>query len=89
MNSRDSSNCISLIGEQILVEYGHERSGTIVVKIEDSGIGISEESLQKLFSPFQQAHEKISTYYGGTGLGLWISKTIMEQYGGSINVTSS
>jgi len=57
--------------------------------VEDSGIGISPETLARLFQPFTQADSKMNREYGGTGLGLSISKHLAEAMGGSIAVTST
>jgi len=58
------------------------------VEVADSGIGISQEQQEKLFSPFEQAESGISRKYGGTGLGLVISKRIIELMGGAIRIQS-
>lgn len=69
-------------------EYHGEYEGTLLIEIEDSGIGISAKNLGKLFTPFVQANAGISKNFGGTGLGLWISKTILEVYKGEISAKS-
>jgi signal transduction histidine kinase len=56
--------------------------------VEDSGIGMSPEVLDRLFKPFEQADQTISRRYGGTGLGLHISWSLVELMGGSIDVHS-
>ncbi|MDR1020256.1 MAG: response regulator [Synergistaceae bacterium] len=56
--------------------------------VSDTGIGISEEALPKLFQRFEQGGRDISRQYGGTGLGLVISKKIVQLLGGDIAVKS-
>ena len=61
---------------------------TLNIAVTDQGIGISEEQQLRLFSSFQQAESSISREFGGTGLGLIISKHIVERMGGAIWVES-
>ena len=56
--------------------------------IEDTGIGIGEDFKQHIFEPFTQEHQGARTHYNGTGLGMSIVKTLVEQMGGSIEVDS-
>lgn len=57
-------------------------------KIVDTGIGISADRIQNLFTPFTQADTSTTRKFGGTGLGLTISKRLVELLGGSISIES-
>lgn len=58
------------------------------IKIKDTGIGITAQELTKLFQPFVQADAAVTRNFGGSGLGLCISKKLMEQMQGDIQVES-
>ncbi|MDR2573309.1 MAG: response regulator [Desulfovibrio sp.] len=58
------------------------------VAVEDSGIGMNDETARKLFQPFTQADASISRKFGGTGLGLSICRKIVELFGGQFTVRS-
>ena len=60
----------------------------IQFSVTDTGVGISEEQRARLFNPFEQAESNTTRKYGGTGLGLTITKRIVEMMGGAITVSS-
>ena len=81
------------------IKFSKEEGGTIVVSskkegdmaifsISDTGIGVKEKDLDKLFHKFEQIDSGLSRKYGGTGLGLVITKELVELHGGQIMVES-
>ncbi|XP_064944282.1 probable histidine kinase 4 isoform X2 [Musa acuminata AAA Group] len=61
---------------------------TLMVSVEDTGIGIPVHAQDRVFAPFMQADSSTSRNYGGTGIGLSISKCLVELMGGKMNFTS-
>ena len=62
---------------------------TLAVRVEDTGIGIPSEALEKLFQRFNQVHNGLNDEYGGTGLGLEISQSLAQLMDGHIKVKSA
>lgn len=60
----------------------------IIIQVIDSGIGIEKDQIDHVFQEFRQAHDGIEKKFGGTGLGLTISKRIISLLGGTITATS-
>lgn len=73
---------------RVLLEEESEADARLRITISDTGIGLSEEDQVKLFSAFSQAGESPARHVGGTGLGLIISKKLVEQMGGAIGLES-
>ncbi len=83
------SNAIKFT-ERGFVEVRAFVSGSFLnVEVEDSGIGIREEHVMKVFKAFEQVDGSSSRKFGGTGLGLSITKQLVEMHGGAINVRST
>ena len=79
-------------GSVTLAVESHEQNEQEVAlrfSIQDTGIGVSKESLDKLFKPFSQTHAALERNLGGTGLGLAICKEIIELHQGEIWVEST
>lgn len=88
-----SSNAIKftnygLIELRISLNELAEEQASLTFTIKDTGIGMTPEQRNQLFMPFVQADERTSRKYGGTGLGLVISHTLVERMGGKIAVQS-
>ncbi|KAG0460004.1 hypothetical protein HPP92_023132 [Vanilla planifolia] len=80
-----SNNAISLNG---ISENDFPKRVTLIVSVEDTGIGIPFHAQDRVFMPFMQADSSTSRNYGGTGIGLSISKCLVELMGGKINFIS-
>ena len=61
---------------------------TLKIDVIDTGVGIPEESLDKIFQPFMQADNSVTRNFGGTGLGLTISRRFAEALGGTLTASS-
>jgi signal transduction histidine kinase/BarA-like signal transduction histidine kinase len=57
-------------------------------EVQDTGMGISAEQLQRIFEPFEQADNSTTRRYGGSGLGLTITRSLVEQMGGRLGASS-
>ncbi|MGO4904009.1 ATP-binding protein [Flavobacterium sp. W20_MBD1_R3] len=75
----------------VSVHLIHEDEDKVIIEfaVTDTGIGIPEEKIGKIFENFQQASSGTSRLYGGTGLGLAIVKQLIEPQGGTIRVKST
>ena len=82
-NKFTKKGCISVLGREI-----PERPGWIELAVRDTGIGMDEEQLSRVFEAFVQADSSTSANYGGTGLGLAICREFCDLMGGTIEVKS-
>lgn len=96
---------LNLAGNAIKFSSGERRTGrvsiraslakrdtkqvTVEIKVADNGIGMGEETQRRIFTPFTQADASTARYFGGTGLGLVISRNLVQLMGGDISVQSA
>ena len=73
---------------EVIVSISPLTNEHIEFVISDTGIGMSQEQLSRIFEPFTQADESMSRRFGGTGLGTTISKQLVELMGGKISASS-
>jgi CheY-like chemotaxis protein len=76
-------------GDVALTVQRGSSTDELVFSVRDSGIGLSEEGLSRLFQSFSQADSSTTRKYGGTGLGLAISKRLAELMGGTMSAESA
>jgi signal transduction histidine kinase len=76
------------ISVAIQCEAQRAQNAEMRVSVTDSGIGISSDKIESLFEKFSRAHISTARRYGGTGMGLAISKKLIELMGGTIHVES-
>jgi len=83
------SNAIKFTERGGVVLDATVRSGELVFGVTDSGIGMDEDTLPRLFQRFSQGDDSTSRRYGGTGLGLEISRSLARLMGGDVTVAST
>ena len=83
------SNALKFTDEGAVSVKANRTDGGVVIEVRDSGIGMDEETLGRLFGQFAQAGASTTRRFGGTGLGLSICRQLAEMMGGSISVTSA
>jgi signal transduction histidine kinase len=65
------------------------RGDAVRIEVQDTGIGIPDEELSRLFRPFAQVDTGLTRRHGGTGLGLYIARRLATLLGGHIEVRST
>jgi two-component system, cell cycle sensor histidine kinase PleC len=75
-------------GGRVQVDSRRGASGELVISVADNGVGIPEDSLERVFAPFERADAPATRSVEGTGLGLSITRGLVELHGGAISLTS-
>ena len=75
-------------GGWVEIRGAWQEGGSLVVTVADSGIGIAEEDIERVQQPFSQVASALSRSHEGTGLGLSLSRSLMELHGGSLDLDS-
>lgn len=86
------SNAIKFTEEGGVMVYIYDNphdESALIFKVTDSGIGMDDETLSRIFDRFEQADQSTTRKYGGTGLGLAISKSLIDLMQGKVDVESS
>ena len=83
------SNAIKFTDKGLISVVSAWHEGELTISVIDTGAGMPEQALQRLFTAFQQADDSVAARHGGTGLGLTISRTLARLMGGDIKVHSA
>jgi signal transduction histidine kinase len=75
-------------GGRVVVGNSEDKGG-VIIYVRDSGVGIAKSDIPKLFKKFSRVPNPLSEKVGGTGLGLYLVKKIVEMHGGQLDVESS
>jgi signal transduction histidine kinase len=82
------SNAIKYTKEGTIALSLEKRTDRVELRVKDTGMGISSENQKNLFAPFFRVDSAATSSITGTGLGMWITKQLVELMGGSIGVES-
>ncbi len=77
------------VGGMVSIVTSNDESDGLIIEVSDTGIGISPEALERIFSPFEQGDPTIQSRFGGLGLGLSIARTLLEAHGATLEGTSN
>lgn len=80
------SNALKYTEEGSVWVRAEQRNGTVAIEVEDTGIGMDSEKTSALFEAFRQESEGIAREYEGSGLGLAVTKRVVDQMDGTIEV---
>jgi two-component system sensor histidine kinase VicK len=87
-NIIDNASKYTPSGKKICISVTRSSDKSVAVCIQDEGVGIPKDSLDKLFKKFSRIDNPLSVKVGGTGLGLYWANEVIELHGGNIQVES-
>lgn len=76
------------LGGTVSIVTSNDESDGLIIEVRDTGIGISPEALERIFSPFEQGDPTVHRRFGGLGLGLSIARTLLEAHGATLEAVS-
>ena len=76
-------------GGSVQVDIGDDTAGTVVIRVADTGIGMSDDDLERVFRPFEQAGVSGARAVEGVGLGLALSRALVREHDGTLNIASA
>ncbi|MDJ0839236.1 MAG: ATP-binding protein [Acidobacteriota bacterium] len=82
-------NAVKFTEKGTVTVTAEKKGKNIITHVADTGIGIPEEKLERIFESFEQADGDVARRFGGTGLGLAITRQLVELHGGKISVVST
>lgn len=83
------SNAVKFTDHGSVVVEADVDASTLAIRVVDTGKGMSRDDIGRIFAPFEQVSADLLDRRAGTGLGLWISRNLVERWGGSIEVESA
>ena len=86
-NLIDNASKYTFEGKNITVSVSHSRGRTSIA-VSDEGVGMNPEDQEKVFQKFNRLDNPLSVKVGGTGLGLYWAKKIIDLHGGTIDIAS-
>ncbi len=88
LNLMSNATKFTPAGGTVTLSATHEPGGDMVIKLRDTGIGIEPHMIERVMEPFGQAEGPMTRNFGGTGLGLPITKSLAEMHGGTLTLES-
>ncbi len=82
-------NAVKFTEQGEIIIQAESRSGRAFISVRDTGVGMTEQTMQRIFEPYEQGDRELGNSFGGFGLGLSVSKELVELHGGNLEVHSA